>query len=107
MTNLIDNALKYTLPGTRVDLTAWRADDAVYVAVDDEGPGIPQEHRTRIFERFTQAGDSPQGRRGFGLGLAYCRSAMTAHGGKIWVEDAPVGTGMRFVFSLPVSTESE
>jgi signal transduction histidine kinase len=106
ITNLVDNALKFTLPETTIDLKAWHDGDQVYIAVDDEGTGIPADQRVRIFERFAQLDGGPEGRRGFGLGLAYCRSAIVAHDGKIWVEDAPRGVGMRFMFSLPIHTAS-
>jgi signal transduction histidine kinase len=102
ITNLVDNALKFTLPESQVALSAWHDDSQVYVAVDDQGTGIAPEQRIRIFERFAQLEAGPEGRRGFGLGLAYCRSAIAAHDGKIWVEDAPGGVGMRFMFSLPI-----
>lgn len=107
ITNLVDNALKFTVPETRIDLCAWHDHDNLYVAVDDQGPGVPPEHRARIFERFAQTDIPSHARRGFGLGLAYCRSAIVAHGGKIWVDDAPEGTGMRFVFSLPIRYDKQ
>jgi signal transduction histidine kinase len=106
ITNLVDNALKFTLPDTHVNLSVWQDGDLVCVAVDDEGVGIPSDQRGRIFERFAQVEGGPQGRRGFGLGLAYCRSAITAHGGRIWVEDAAGKNGMRFAFALPIIAHS-
>jgi signal transduction histidine kinase len=106
ITNLVDNALKFTVPETRIDLSAWQDHAFLYVAVDDQGPGVPADQRSRIFERFAQTDTPSQGRRGFGLGLAYCRSAIAAHGGKIWAEDAPEGIGMRFIFSLPIPPDA-
>ena len=79
--------------------------DHVSVSVTDVGPGIPPEERERIFERFAQVagGKGARGRRGFGLGLTFCRLAVEAHGGRIWVEPGPEECGSRFVFSLPLS----
>lgn len=102
VTNLVDNAMKYTAPGKRIVVRAWQENSQIRVAVDDEGPGIPPEKRERLFARFAQANRSPESRRGFGLGLAYCRSAVSAHGGKIWIEEPPGGKGARFTFSLPL-----
>ncbi len=103
LNNLIGNALKYTRAEGTVTVTTWQEDGQVFVAVDDQGPGIPADQRGRVFDRFVQLGENRRGTRGFGLGLAYCRSAIQAHGGHIRVEDAPYGEGSRFVFSLPVS----
>jgi NtrC-family two-component system sensor histidine kinase KinB len=72
---------------------------AVRCTVLDMGPGIPVKNRETIFERFTQLGGR---RRGAGLGLAFCRLAIQAHGGRIWVEDNPRGRGSAFSFTLPV-----
>jgi signal transduction histidine kinase len=72
------------------------------VSISDTGPGIPPADRKRIFERFAQASDNRTKRRGFGLGLAYCRLAIEHHGGRIWVEDGHDGVGSRFVFTMPL-----
>ena len=75
------------------------------VAVDDDGPGVPVEERTLIFERFARG--TGAGRRGFGdgagLGLALVDEHVRLHGGRVWVEDNPTGRGARFVIELPVS----
>ncbi len=102
LTNLLDNAFKYTPPGGRVAISAWADAGDLVVAVDDQGPGVAPEQRERLFARFAQAEHDVQARRGFGLGLAYCRSAVAAHGGRIWIEDAPGGQGARFIFTLPL-----
>jgi NtrC-family two-component system sensor histidine kinase KinB len=70
----------------------------------DMGPGIPLKYRETIFERFAQLGGR---RRGTGLGLAFCRLAVQAHGGRIWVEDNPRGQGSAFSFTLPVAPSEE
>jgi signal transduction histidine kinase len=99
--NLIDNALKYMPTGGKLDLSARLSDNAVQVSVADTGPGIPAHERKRVFERFAQVAG---GRRphGFGLGLAFCRLTVEAHGGQIWVEPGDEGIGSRFVFTLPL-----
>jgi signal transduction histidine kinase len=103
LNNLIGNALKYTRADGTVTVVTWHDDEQVHVAIDDQGPGIPVDQRSRVFDRFVQLDDNRKGTRGFGLGLAYCKSAIQAHGGRIRVEDTPSGEGSRFVFSLPVN----
>ena len=76
----------------------------VRCSVRDTGPGIPPEDRTRIFDRFVQIADRRGRRRGTGIGLNFCRLAVEAHGGQIWVEDAS-GGGSEFSFTLPAATE--
>jgi signal transduction histidine kinase len=103
LTNLIDNAIKYTPDGGKISVTATREDDHIKIGVNDTGPGIPPEERERIFQRFAQVkGDRPR-RRGFGLGLTFCQLAVEGHGGQIWVEEGANGVGSRFVFTLPLS----
>jgi NtrC-family two-component system sensor histidine kinase KinB len=67
--------------------------------VRDTGPGIPPEYRSRIFERFVQIANRPGRRRGTGIGLNFCQLAIEAHGGRIWVDEAP-GGGSEFSFTL-------
>lgn len=106
LTNLIDNALKFTsLEGT-VTVGARREAEQVIVFVNDTGRGIPPAQRERVFDRFVQT-EEGQKSRGFGLGLAFCRSAVEAHGGKIRVEDGENGVGAKFVFTLPLSLPEE
>ena len=102
ITNLVDNALKYVPEKGCVILAAQIVDDFVQVSVTDNGPGIPPEQRERIFGRFTQVSGEKTRRRGFGLGLSYCKLAVEAHGGKIWVESGKDGVGSRFIFTLPL-----
>jgi signal transduction histidine kinase len=98
--NLVDNALKFTPPGERVWIEAEPDTEEVEVAVVDTGAGIPLEDRTRVFEKFTQVQGRTGTKRGLGLGLAFCRMAVEAHGGRIWIEDGPEGNGSRLVFTL-------
>jgi len=102
LTNLIDNAIKFVPPGGYVTVSARREGDEIRVAVNDTGPGIPADQRERVFERFAQT-ETGRKASGFGLGLAYCRTAILAHGGHIWVEEGEDGVGTKFVFSLPIS----
>jgi two-component system, OmpR family, sensor histidine kinase BaeS len=96
LTNLIDNAIKFTGPGGEVRVTAWRAEDEVGVTVTDTGPGIGPEERARVFERFYR-GD---GGGGSGLGLAICREIAAAHGGSMRLKSEP-SHGSAFTLALP------
>ncbi|MBN1658607.1 MAG: cyclic nucleotide-binding domain-containing protein [Anaerolineae bacterium] len=111
--NLLGNALAYTPAGGRVTVAATShgpadrsagAHDTIGVSVTDTGPGVPAEHRERIFERFVRLPGTGGHRRGFGLGLYYCRQTIEAHGGRIWVEPGPNDTGSRFSFLLTVGS---
>ncbi|MBP7687985.1 MAG: PAS domain-containing protein, partial [Thermoflexales bacterium] len=102
LTNLLDNALKFTPANGQISVLAerWSVNPAfVRCTVRDTGPGIPLEFRTRIFERFVQLPGHAGRRRGSGLGLSFCHLAVEAHGGQIWVDDAPDG-GSEFSFTL-------
>jgi len=102
LANLISNAIKYTPSGGQITVAAELQKNQVQVSVADTGPGVPPDERERIFERFAQISDnSPRG-KGFGLGLAFCRLAVEAHGGKIWVESGENNVGSRFIFTLPL-----
>lgn len=100
--NLIDNAVKYTPEGSEIVLSTARQGDFAVVTVSDDGPGIPPQAQEKIFDMFytagTQAADS---RRSLGLGLALCKSIITAHGGTICVGDR-VPHGAVFTFTLPI-----
>lgn len=99
--NLLDNASKYT-PERKTVTVRVRQDGAggmVRASVSDEGPGIPKRYREIIFDKFRRMQEKG-GPKGIGLGLAFCRLAVEAHGGRIWIDDAP-GGGARFNFTLP------
>ena len=102
LTNLVDNAIKYSPKGGALTVTAVRQNNMVEVSVTDAGPGVAPEERERIFDRFTQAETGGIRPRGFGLGLSYCKLAVEAHNGRIWVEPGPDGVGSRFAFTLPI-----
>jgi signal transduction histidine kinase len=97
--NLVGNALKFTPRGGHAAVWAAPAGDWVELAVEDDGPGIPEEQRAAIFDRFHQL-ESPSSASGFGLGLAICAKIVKLHGGTIWVEPA-APHGARFVARLP------
>ncbi|MBW2240425.1 MAG: HAMP domain-containing protein [Deltaproteobacteria bacterium] len=99
--NLLDNAIKYTPAGGRVELTVERTDDALIVRVQDDGIGVPKEDLTRIFEPFHRVSDRSMA-PGVGLGLPISREIARAHGGELSVESHP-GEGATFVVQLPVS----
>ncbi|MCK4962472.1 MAG: ATP-binding protein, partial [Anaerolineales bacterium] len=101
LSNLLDNALKFTPAGGQIDLKVKCEGEEVIITVADTGPGVPEEFRERIFKRFAQVPGVAGRRRGTGLGLAFSKMAVTAHGGKIWVEDNP-GGGSAFRIQLPL-----
>jgi two-component system sensor histidine kinase KdpD len=103
--NLIENAAKYTPPGTPIVVTARRLPDAVEIAVHDDGPGILAEHQSRLFERFYRA-PSTIGTPGTGIGLTISKGLVEANGGAIAVESAP-GEGTTFRLTLPIPPAAE
>jgi len=102
LVNLISNALRFTPPGKHVTVRASVAGDLAAVTVVDEGPGIPADYRTRIFEKFVQVPGSKGRQKGTGLGLTFCKLVVEAHGGRIWV-DCPETGGSVFTFTLPMA----
>lgn len=107
---LVDNAAKYSAPGTTIRVTAAPNDEAIVrLSVEDEGPGIPRETRERVFEKFFRAmRDGDAGERkasGIGMGLAIAHGIVVAHGGRIWIEDADGHSGAKFVVQLPTGDD--
>jgi hypothetical protein len=104
--NFVDNAAKYA--GGAVAVTIEKEGEHVIIGVEDGGPGVPAEERTRIFSRFSRGiqGGARGSDTGSGLGLALAMEHARLHGGTVWVEDRPNGEpGSRFVVSLPLLTE--
>lgn len=99
--NIIDNAVKYTPEGSEIVISAALRDHKAVVSIADNGPGIPDEAKNKIFEMFyTATSTVSDSRRGMGIGLSLCKSIITAHGGTISVRDnKPHGTV--FTFTLP------
>ena len=101
--NLVENAVKYTQPGGRVQIDVWLSDGEAGLTVSDTGPGIPGEVLPRIFDRFVRADAARyRGTGGSGLGLAISQEIVEAHGGRVWAE-SEVGAGSAFsiAFSRP------
>lgn len=99
---LISNAISYTPEGGRVTLSLRREKQKLCFLVSDTGCGIPDQEKTRIFERFYRCDQSRTDREHFGLGLCIAKEIVDAHGGELWVEDVP-GGGSRFCIRIPVN----
>lgn len=100
--NLVDNAVKYTPAGSEIRIAAHQAGSWAVISISDNGPGIPDEAKDRVFDRFySGANKIADSRRSLGLGLSLCKSIVNAHGGSITVTDnAPHGAV--FTFTLPI-----
>jgi K+-sensing histidine kinase KdpD len=103
-TNLLENALKYTPPGTPIDISVRREHSRIVVDVADRGPGVPSGEEEKVFERLYRGDGDRRSAGGIGLGLTICRAIITAHDGKIWLENRP-GGGAVFRFTLPASED--
>lgn len=99
--NLIDNAVKYTPSGGRVEVATAAAGDAAVITVADSGPGIPVDEQPRIWDRLYR-GDKSRSERGLGLGLSLVKAIVEAHGGRVALDSAP-GRGSRFELRLAAS----
>ena len=99
--NIVDNAIKYTPAGSNITIETMRHENEAVVKIADDGPGIPDDAKERIFDMFySGANKVADSRRSLGLGLSLCKSIITVHGGRITVEDnKPHGT--IFTFTLP------
>jgi two-component system sensor histidine kinase KdpD len=100
--NLLENAAKYTPPGSTIEIGAKVEGNEAHITVTDNGPGIAAGSEVSIFEKFTR-GERESTTLGVGLGLAICRAVVHAHRGRIWAENVP-GGGARFTFALPLGT---
>jgi two-component system sensor histidine kinase KdpD len=99
--HLIENAARYTPPGSRITLTSRRTGDRLEFCVEDNGPGIDALDLPLIFEKFYRGKRSTGTRTGSGMGLAITRAILTAHGGGIEVSNPP-GSGAKFRFWVPL-----
>jgi len=99
--NLLENAVRHTPPGTRIDASTRSQDGEAVLIVEDSGPGIPPELAHRVFERFVRGGRD--GGRGSGLGLAIVRSVAQSHGGTVRLAPTLSGAGTRFEIRIPAS----
>jgi two-component system sensor histidine kinase KdpD len=100
VTNILENAARFSPPGTEITVTVASFQGGVEVRIADQGPGIPAKDRAEVFEPFVRR-DAGAGRGGTGLGLAIARAIVVAHGGRISIEGAP-GGGTVVVFRIPV-----
>ncbi len=102
LVNLLDNAAKYSFPGTAIRLTARQTDSELTISVSNEGEGIAENDLDRVFDRFYRVRSKRERPvRGSGLGLAICKGIIAAHGGRIWVEST-LGHVTTVTFTLPV-----
>ena len=107
LSNLLENAVRYTPPGTPIDVTVLPQEHEMLISVADRGSGVPQAERKLIFDKFyrvlhqKQPGTSNTATPGSGLGLAVCKGLIEAHNGRIWVEARPEG-GSQFFIALPL-----
>ncbi len=99
--NLLENAIKFTPAEGKIHISTQTMGDFVEFTVSDTGCGIPSAEQERIFEKFTRL-SAKDGPRGLGLGLAYCRLAVSGHGGEIRVESQPAN-GSKFIFTIPIA----
>ena len=99
--NLLDNAVKYTPEGSRIEIYGRKRDGFIEVTVSDDGPGISEQDKPHVFDMFySGANRVADSRRSLGLGLALCRTIIKAHGGEIQIKDRdPHGTEV--LFTLP------
>ncbi len=104
LNNLLDNACKFSPEGGTITVRAWREGDEVFVAVSDQGVGIPPDQLDKIFERFYQV-DASTTRKfgGMGIGLSLCKEIVELHGGRIWAESEGLGKGTTVTFALPAA----
>jgi len=103
---LISNAVKYSPPRSKIQISGSLANDMVMIKVRDEGPGIPPDEVDAIFDRYYRGSEAPVSVPGTGMGLAIARDIVTAHGGRIWVNNSADG-GAEFAFTLPIATCEE
>jgi signal transduction histidine kinase len=100
--NLLSNAMKFSEPGSPIEVLAQHADGEIIVAVKDKGIGIPEDEVGRVFEKFARVEKAGvPAAEGTGLGLYICKLMVEAQGGRVWVESSP-GAGSRFSFTVPV-----
>lgn len=105
LTNLLENAARFSPSNGEILVSVAWVGDAVQIRIADQGPGIPAVDRGRVFEAFFRR-DAGPGRGGTGLGLAIAQAIVVAHGGRIWIDDAP-GGGTAVLFELPTESEGE
>jgi len=101
---LLENATQYSPANTSIHITAAMqgSGSSVGIQVQDEGPGIPQQLHSKVFQKFFRGEHTGNSRPGFGLGLSIAKGIVEAHGGTIWIDSDPRMKGTRISFSLPI-----
>jgi two-component system sensor histidine kinase KdpD len=102
--NVLGNAIKFSPPGSSVEVLVRRSGDDVVISITDQGPGLMPEDVDRVFERYYRGRTTASTVPGLGVGLALSREIVEAHGGRIWAESAGPGKGSTFSIALPAST---
>lgn len=102
LVNVLENAIRFSAPAGRLEISLLCQEGELQIAVADEGPGIPPEDRARIFDMFYTAARGDRGGQGTGLGLAICQGMVGAHGGRVSVEDGLDGRGTTLRMHLPL-----
>src|SRR5262249_20739233 len=100
LTNVLDNASKYSRPGATIRVSCHEREGTAEIAVVDQGDGIAPEDLPKLFDRFFQAATARKRKQGFGLGLYITKGLVEAHGGSVTV-DSVIGVGSTFVIRLP------
>jgi two-component system sensor histidine kinase KdpD len=98
---LLGNAIKFSPPGSKIAISAQQANETVTMKVRDQGPGVPPDEVVAIFERFYRGRRTQEWSPGTGMGLSIARDIITAHRGRLWVENMS-GAGAQFSFTLPI-----
>jgi signal transduction histidine kinase len=106
LVNVVANAIKYSPADTTITIAVEGGRDSsrAAVVVEDEGPGIPDDQKRTVFDRFTRVEGATLGKPGLGLGLYIVKVIAEGHGGRAYVEDGPVG-GARFVMEIPATAQ--
>ncbi|CRI64014.1 Osmosensitive K channel His kinase sensor [Thiocapsa sp. KS1] len=102
LVNVIENAARFSPPGGEIRLTATRAGESLRLTISDQGPGIPEEDRKRVFDMFFTGSKGDRSKQGSGLGLAICSGMIGAHGGRIEALEGPGGRGATIAIALPI-----
>ena len=106
VSNILSNAIKYTLPNGQIHIQSRNEDDLIIISVKDNGIGFTEEEKDKIFQQFGKIERYGQGfdiiSEGTGLGLYICKKIIEMHGGKIWVDSPGRNKGSTFSFSLPI-----
>ncbi|WP_460353305.1 MULTISPECIES: DUF4118 domain-containing protein [unclassified Pseudomonas] len=105
LVNVLENAARFSPVHGRLQLSAGASEDEIFFTVSDEGPGIPEDERAKIFDMFYTAARGDRGGQGTGLGLAICQGMVGAHGGRISVADGIDGRGTSITLHLPLQTQ--